>query len=78
MSGEKRSPDPKVIALDNLERRVFWYSLVVMLCLAGAAIATSLLISATQKSLDQVEELSERAARSSAPVVASPSEPPKT
>jgi hypothetical protein len=68
--------DAKVLRLDDLERRVFWYSLIVMLGLAMAAIASSLLISATNKSLSQVNELSDRAERL-APA-ASVSEPPKT
>jgi prolipoprotein diacylglyceryltransferase len=71
----KKPSDPKVLALDNLERRVFWYSLVIMLGLAAAAMGASLLISATNKSLDQVDELSDRVEQLAAP---SASEPPKT
>jgi prolipoprotein diacylglyceryltransferase len=72
----EKNPDPKVVQLDNLERRVFWYSLIVMLGLAAAALGASLLISVTNKSLDQVDELSDRVDRLA--VAPSPSEQPKT
>ena len=71
----EKNSDPKVIQLDNLERRVFWYSLVVMLSLAAAALGVSLLMAVTNKSLDQVDELSERVGRQAEP---SASEPAKT
>lgn len=71
----KKTSDPKVLTLDDLERKVFWYSLVIMLGLAAAAMGASLLISATNKSLNQVDELSDRVEQLAAP---SASEPPKT
>lgn len=73
---QRTDPPSNLIKLDaNRERAVFWYSIVVMLCLAGAAIGVSLLLQVTRKSLDQVSELGERARSAQAP---SPSEPPKT
>lgn len=62
MSNRKAS-DPQVLKLDDLERRVFWYGLVILLGLTAAALGASLLMAATSKSLDQVADLSERVER---------------
>lgn len=70
--------DPKVITLDDLERRHFWAAIILLIGVAITLFGAMEFSRTLHKSLDQTQELSERVERLSAPAAAeSKSEPTK-
>ena len=68
--------DPKVITLDDLERRHFWAAIILLIGVAITLFGAMEFSRTLHKSLDQTQELSERVERLSAPAE-SKSEPIK-
>ena len=72
-----KKTDPKVLELDDLEKKRFWAAIILLIGLGLAVYGAGELLQASSKMLDQVDELSERVERLSVPA-ASTSEPPST